>query len=132
MASGIATAASASRPAAFRPLRGVVDSGIRTRSVPRRGRAPRRPRAPKARILRLLYDSRRTPARPPPTLRRVGIARPLRAFALTAGLASVSCAIGPDYARPALEPPADFAEAPPAAPGDADAALAAWWERFAD
>jgi multidrug efflux system outer membrane protein len=83
-------------------------------------------------FLRLLYDSRRTAARPLPTLPSVGIGRSLRGFGVLAGLASASCAVGPSYERPELPAPAGFAEAPSAPPGDADAALAAWWERFED
>jgi NodT family efflux transporter outer membrane factor (OMF) lipoprotein len=53
-------------------------------------------------------------------------------MAAALGLAAVSCAVGPDYARPDLAAPTAWAEAGPGPAGDTEAALAAWWERFAD
>src|SRR5262245_14002602 len=129
MASGIATVASTSQPAALRPLGAVVGSGIR---LQRYRAAPFRPRTgpSRQRILRLLYDSRRTPGTLLSTLPSVGWSRSLAGLTLLAGLTS-ACAIGPDYARPDVPAKTAWDEAGNAA-GDADEALAAWWERFGD
>jgi outer membrane protein, multidrug efflux system len=62
----------------------------------------------------------------------VGIGWSLGWVAAAFGLAAVSCAVGPDYARPDLAAPAAWAEAGPAPSGDSEAGLAAWWERFED
>jgi NodT family efflux transporter outer membrane factor (OMF) lipoprotein len=43
-----------------------------------------------------------------------------------------ACAVGPDYRRPALDAPAAWSEAAPAAQVDPSLTLAAWWERFDD
>jgi NodT family efflux transporter outer membrane factor (OMF) lipoprotein len=60
--------------------------------------------------------------------------RPARLLALLLVAAGPGCAVGPDYRRPELATPEAWHAQPGAAPGaaEADAALAAWWERFGD
>ena len=53
-------------------------------------------------------------------------------MAVVALASCVSCAVGPDYARPELPAPAAWRHAEPSALGDAEPALAAWWSRFDD
>jgi NodT family efflux transporter outer membrane factor (OMF) lipoprotein len=60
----------------------------------------------------------------------VGWSSSLAWLTLLAGLTS-GCAIGPDYARPETPAKTAWEEAGNAA-GDAEEALAAWWERFGD
>lgn len=53
------------------------------------------------------------------------------ALVLAAGAAAASCAVGPDYGRPALEVPATYREEA-AAPPSAQALDTEWWSLFGD
>lgn len=55
-----------------------------------------------------------------------------RSIAALACLVLAACAVGPDYRRPDLGPPAAWSGAEPAAQVDPSLTLAAWWERFED
>jgi NodT family efflux transporter outer membrane factor (OMF) lipoprotein len=52
--------------------------------------------------------------------------------ALLASLALTGCVVGPDYHPPVLQTPATYAEAPRQAVAQDTAALAEWWQNFAD
>src|SRR4051812_13480186 len=55
----------------------------------------------------------------------------MRRFACPAVLLLAGCTVGPNYSRPAVPVPANYAEAA-SVPGPTDAELAGWWTRFGD
>jgi NodT family efflux transporter outer membrane factor (OMF) lipoprotein len=56
----------------------------------------------------------------------------VRRFILVLAVMVAGCTVGPDYQTPSLPVPPEWSGVPLDAQGDADAELAAWWERFGD